>query len=800
MKWFSSSFFSLYRAILGSYLFFHFLILLKDGRELFSNEGLISDVSTLPSYGKLPILLFNFDNSKTVELFIGSLIICSILFTFGIYRRLSSLWLFYGWISLLNRNPLISNPSLGYIGWILLSCALIPKGERFLLFRKLSKKVAGEDYFEIPDIIYYGFWIILGVSYTASGLHKLSCINNSWIDGTALYYVLTSTLARPNNFIINFLVSNIFLTKLMTWGSLALELSYLFLGTFYRTRKYYWLASIFFHIGILFTINFSDLTMGMIVAHLFSFDPSWFQWTRKLVIKYDRDGRDIFDIKYNHSDEFNSKPITENIINEFDTITKRTSDLLMEGISNDKTKNTFTSWITVSIIIGGTSIYINSIGGIMPTVHRMAQLTIESSVAFLSLIIIISIIMILERVFPDQKLNQVDGWWKWVIIINIFQLFSAITAIFTWETWLQNTNYFNSTTNFHLRDHMSPFWSGFIAYFVNQWLFYHWHKARHEVYLFWILFHQFHHSASRIEVITSFYKHPLEIIIDSQIMAILSYSVLGINSQAAVWLSVFSAIGEYLYHMNIHTPRILGYVFQRAVSHRCHHRRMKRRDTPNFSDFPIFDILGGTFENPEYYNEPCGFTSNKEIQRLDMLLFKDVIFDHYQKIFSSYKKFKNTIVRYLCYFLVLWGTLNSTGYIAHTSNFREIGFVSVSSPLPIVFSSYNGIETFVTAFNATINYQNGTQINAILDNNHYSSLKGSYNRKNVYGAIFSHGPFFDNDVLIKIRQEILHYGVCKPGKLMNEFGFSGLVKNLHVDVLNRHDNYRKVGELNVVCS
>lgn len=797
MKWFSSSFFSLYRIILGLYLFIHFLDLLRDGKELFSNEGLIGDSSLLPSYGKVPVLLFNFDNPVIVQLFILSLIGSSILFTFGIYRRLISLWLFYGWMSLLNRNPFISNPSLGYIGWILLSCALIPKGEKLLLFRK--EKENNTKFFEVPDVIYYGFWIILGVSYTASGIHKLLCKNNSWIDGTALYYVLTSSLARPNNIIVDLLVSNSLLIKLMTWGSLAFELSYLFLGTFYRTRKYYWLASILFHSGILLTVNFTDLTLGMIVAHLFSFDPSWFKWTRDLVIKWDRNGRDIVDIEYNHVDGFNTKPLTENIINELDTIKIRTTNLIKKGIEDDKTKNTFVSWMTISLLLVVACVYIKIMGGILPIVHRLTELTIESSTAFICLIIILGIIMILERIFPDQKLKPVDGWWKWVIFINLFQLFAVILAIFTWEKWLQNTNYYKSVTDFHLKDYLSPFWCGCVAYFVNQWLFYHWHKARHEVYLFWILFHQFHHSASRIETITSFYKHPLEIIVDSQIMAVLSYSVLGIDSQATVWLSVFSAIGEYLYHMNIYTPRIFGYIFQRAVAHRCHHRFMKRRDTPNFSDFPIFDILGGTFENPEYYDEPSGFSIDKEIRRFDMLLFKDVIFDHYQNILSSRQKFKKTLVRYLCYILVFWGALNSTAFIAHNTSFKEIGFVSVSSPLPLVFSSFNGVETFVTSFNVTVNYHNGTNVNTMLDSNKYGLLKGSYNRKNVYGAMFSHGPFFDNPTLIKIRQGILYYGACNPGNLLDEMNFSGKIKSLKVDVMDRHNNNKKVGELNVNC-
>jgi len=142
MKWFSSSQFALFRIILGSYLTVHFIELLAVGKEIFSNQGVIHDSSILPSYGKLPIVLFYYDDPTVVSMFIWSQILCSILFTFGIFRRICALWIFYGWMSLLNRNPLISNPSLGYIGWILLACVCIPRGERlgFLLSESERKK------------------------------------------------------------------------------------------------------------------------------------------------------------------------------------------------------------------------------------------------------------------------------------------------------------------------------------------------------------------------------------------------------------------------------------------------------------------------------------------------------------------------------------------------------------------------------------------------------------------------------------------------------------------------------------
>ena len=54
-----------------------------------------------------------------------------------------------------------------------------------------------------------------------------------------------------------------------------------------------------------------------------------------------------------------------------------------------------------------------------------------------------------------------------------------------------------------------------IVYFVATFVFYWWHRWRHEVPILWRWLHQLHHSPQRIEVITSFYKHPLEIAVNS---------------------------------------------------------------------------------------------------------------------------------------------------------------------------------------------------------------------------------------------------------------------------------------------
>ena len=170
--------------------------------------------------------------------------------------------------------------------------------------------------------------------------------------------------------------------------------------------------------------------------------------------------------------------------------------------------------------------------------------------------------IILERIIPDQKLPQVKGWWSRVVIVNIFQLAIVMVGGLTWDRWFQ------AFSVLRLRDHFFDFPSAVIAYLVLTFVYYGWHRIRHESHFLWNTLHQFHHSPSRIETITSFYKHPLEIVINSILIGSVVFILLGISVQAGAWVTLLTGLAEYFYHMNIKTPHWVGYFLQRPPSHR----------------------------------------------------------------------------------------------------------------------------------------------------------------------------------------------------------------------------------------
>ena len=224
--------------------------------------------------------------------------------------------------------------------------------------------------------------------------------------------------------------------------------------------------------------------------------------------------------------------------------------------------------------------------------------------------------IVLERLIPDQKLPVVKGWWLRVAILNCFQIGIIFLGKLTWDNW------FCGSSLWHLSAVVNEVVGGFIGYFVVTFVFYWWHRWRHTINFLWLAMHQIHHSPQRIETITSFFKHPLEIICNSIIIGFVNFALLGLNVEAAAWSLLFAAVGEYFYHMNIKTPHWLGYIFQRPEMHRIHHQRGKHYY--NFSDFPIWDMLFGTFQNPKEMYDNCGFKPEREERFAEMLLFKNV--------------------------------------------------------------------------------------------------------------------------------------------------------------------------------
>ncbi len=256
--------FRLFRIIFGIYLIIHFTMLIPYGPELFSRTGLIANPEWIPTYSLFPNLLLLFDTPLGTQLFLGALAALAMLFTVGWKRPWIAFVLWYGWACLLNRNIFINNPGLPMVGWILLACALIPDDK---------ENPNSNTPWEMPAALFWGAWFIMAFGYTVSGIHKMS--SPSWPDGTAILRLLQNPLARDVPWREWLLLGPQWIFNGMTYFSLGLELFFLPLALFVWTRPWVWLAMVGMHLGILSLVSFADLTTGVLMIHLFTFDSRW---------------------------------------------------------------------------------------------------------------------------------------------------------------------------------------------------------------------------------------------------------------------------------------------------------------------------------------------------------------------------------------------------------------------------------------------------------------------------------------------------------------------------------------------
>ena len=231
------------------------------------------------------------------------------------------------------------------------------------------------------------------------------------------------------------------------------------------------------------------------------------------------------------------------------------------------------------------------------------------------LIIMTLLFLIAERVFPGRPLPDSAGWYFRSIGINLVQLGITLGIGHLWIPTLGDTSLL-SLSHWNM-----PVLEGFVAWFVGTFVFYWWHRLRHENG-FWLIFHQIHHSASRIEILTSFYKHPVEIFTNSVISSVIIYQLLGCSLIGAFWFNFFAAAGEYFYHANIKTPSWLRYFVQTPELHSIHHQYDVH--SFNYSDMPIWDRIFGTYKDAREFSNRCGFPIGAEQRLTDMLIFRDV--------------------------------------------------------------------------------------------------------------------------------------------------------------------------------
>jgi sterol desaturase/sphingolipid hydroxylase (fatty acid hydroxylase superfamily) len=223
------------------------------------------------------------------------------------------------------------------------------------------------------------------------------------------------------------------------------------------------------------------------------------------------------------------------------------------------------------------------------------------------------VMMAIEHFQGARAWPKVTDWWLRAIFLNSFQVASVFVAGKLWNPWLLTHRLWSA-------ENLGTIGGGLVGYVAITFIYYWWHRWRHQFNFLWRWFHQVHHSPQRIEIITSFYKHPFEIFINSVLSSAILYLGIGVGPEAAALATILSGLAELVYHWNVSTPYWLGFIFQRPESHCVHHQDGVHKY--NYSDLPIWDMIFGTFKNPKNWQAKCGFGPLKEHRLGEMLTGK----------------------------------------------------------------------------------------------------------------------------------------------------------------------------------
>jgi sterol desaturase/sphingolipid hydroxylase (fatty acid hydroxylase superfamily) len=156
-----------------------------------------------------------------------------------------------------------------------------------------------------------------------------------------------------------------------------------------------------------------------------------------------------------------------------------------------------------------------------------------------------------------------------------------------------------------------------VADFFGYWL----HRTMHTVPWLWRWTHQMHHSAERMDLAGMSYGHPFDTLLTFSLTGVAT-ALLGLSPDAAALAGFFGFATAVALHVNVRTPSWLGYVIMRPEQHGLHHERDVH--AYNYANFPGWDMLFGTFRNPQAFPERYGFWDGASAKVGAMLIGRDV--------------------------------------------------------------------------------------------------------------------------------------------------------------------------------
>jgi len=241
----------------------------------------------------------------------------------------------------------------------------------------------------------------------------------------------------------------------------------------------------------------------------------------------------------------------------------------------------------------------------------------------------IAIILIpLERLIPFHHKQRL---FRRLFVLDLFHYFlgGIFIMVFVRLTYY-GMPFLSSWAGFRA----SPFsirnlpWWGQILTFEAGWTFlgYWLHRYEHINPILWRL-HSIHESSEELDWLSAFRLHPLEPAL-FQVLTVVPLWFFGMDLPVAIGYKIYGYIFAHVQHSNIVFPiGPLKYVLPTPEFHRWHHARVldangkQIRAFRNFAEYPIWDLLFGTFYLPDERPTAYGNARNVPMDYMAQLAY-----------------------------------------------------------------------------------------------------------------------------------------------------------------------------------
>ena len=121
--------------------------------------------------------------------------------------------------------------------------------------------------------------------------------------------------------------------------------------------------------------------------------------------------------------------------------------------------------------------------------------------------------------------------------------------------------------------------------------------------------------------------------------------------------------------------------------------------------------------------------------------------------------------------LIGLGCSQMLGDVLSVPALKGFGAATTASPAPKVFTAQDGFETYANRFFLEWRDDAGGSRALELTPENYAGVRGPYNRRNVYGAVFSYAPVLDANPLTRpMFRAVLMNSFCGTPPIFTEVG------------------------------